>query len=100
MGFIRSLDPKLVTTLLTAAIVRVATELLGVAEDDPLLQGFIALAVAAVVGWLTPNAGTLARAGHGTGNPARNPQAGYGVIELVVGVLLVLILVFVLLRLV
>lgn len=69
MAFLRTLDPKLVTTLVTAIIVRVATELLGVAEDDPLLQAAIALAAAAVVGWLTPNDGTVLRTEHEDGNP-------------------------------
>lgn len=65
--FIRQLDPKLVTTLLSAAIVRLGLEL-GVAESDPLLQGFIALAVAAVVGYLTPNSGTVLRTEQEDGN--------------------------------
>lgn len=66
-AFLRSLDPKLVTTLVTAALVRLALEL-GVAENDPLLQGVIALAVAAVVGYRTSNDGTVLRTEHESGN--------------------------------
>ena len=75
MGFLKSLDPKLVSALVTAALVRLGLEL-GVAEDDPLLQSFIALAAAAVAGYFTPNDGTLLREGvldDGNPDPERLP---------------------------
>jgi hypothetical protein len=62
------LDPKLTATVLTAALTRLAVEVLGVAEPDPLLQGGIALAVAAVAGYLTANEGTILRTEHADGN--------------------------------
>jgi hypothetical protein len=68
MSFIRTLDPKLVVTLVTLAITRVAVELLGVAESDPLLQTFIALVAAAVAGYWTPNAATVLRTEQESGN--------------------------------
>jgi hypothetical protein len=74
--FLRTLDPKLVTTLASLAITRAAVELLGVAESDPLLQAVIALVVAAYVGYKTPNAATVLRTPQESGNPdmARAPQ--------------------------
>lgn len=69
LTFLRTLDAKLVTTLVSLAITRAAVELLGVAESDPLLQSVIALAAAAVVGYLTPNAGTVLRTDQQSGNP-------------------------------
>jgi hypothetical protein len=69
LAFIRTLDPKLVTTLVSLAITRVAVELLGVAESDPLLQSVISFAVAGVTGYLTPNAATILRAPQESGNP-------------------------------
>ncbi len=68
MDFFRTLDSKLVATVLTAALTRLAVEFLGVAESDPLLQGFIALAVATVAGFLVPNDGTVLRTEHADGN--------------------------------
>ncbi len=68
------LDPKLVATVLTAALTRLAVELLGVAESDPLLQGAIALAVATVAGYLVPNEATVLRTEHADGN-AVPPEA-------------------------
>lgn len=69
LTFLRTLDPKLVTTLASLAITRAAVELLGVAESDPLLQAVLALAVAAIVGYRTPNDGTVLRTPQESGNP-------------------------------
>jgi len=75
-AFLRTLDPKLVTTLASLAITRVAVELLGVVESDPLLQSVIALTVAAIVGYLTPNAATILRTPQESGNPDRFTDDG------------------------
>jgi hypothetical protein len=59
MSFLRSLDPKLVATVLTFALTRGILEL-GIAWD-PTTEGIVAGVVAAVVGYLWPNDGTLLR---------------------------------------
>lgn len=60
LNFLRSLDPKLIATIVTTAITRLAFEV-GIPGDDPLLQSAVALAAGAVAGWLWPNEGTLLR---------------------------------------
>jgi hypothetical protein len=71
---VRDLDPKLVSTVLAATIARRAVERLGLAKSSPLAQASIVLAVAALVGWLTPNAATVLRAPQESGNAI--PPAG------------------------
>jgi len=101
MAFIRALDPKLVSTLVTAIIARLALEL-GVAEDDPLLQSAIALVVAAVVGFLTPNEGSVLRTVHDDGNPkipeGLRADQGYSLVETVLVVFVIVVILVVLVR--
>jgi hypothetical protein len=56
-------DNKLLTSLLTTAITR-AVLAIGLNVDDPLVGTAISLAVGAIVGYLTPNEGSVLR-GHG-----------------------------------
>lgn len=62
MSFLRSLDPKLVATVLTFALTRLVLEL-GIAWD-PTVEAIVSGVVAAVVGYLTPNDGTVLREGN------------------------------------
>jgi hypothetical protein len=96
MGFIRSLDPKLVSTLLATGLARAVLALGGDPVGDPLYNGLIALAVGAVVGWLWPNAGTVLRTPQEDGNPdLTKSQAGYGIIELLFALILLVLLIWV-----
>lgn len=108
LDFVRSLDSKLVSTLLSTALARGALALGGDPVGDPLWNGLISLAVGAVIGWLWPNDGSVLRAEQESGNPDEqlvsghvdaDGERGQSVIELVIGVLLILILVAVLMRL-
>lgn len=73
MGFIRSLDPKLVSTVIATALARAILAIGGDPVGDPLWNGLIALGVGAIVGWLWPNDGTVLRTKHERGNP-RGPR--------------------------
>lgn len=61
-------DSKLIVTIVTAVLARVALEA-GISDDDTV-QTLIPLVAAAVAGYLTPNEGSILR-GHGAddGNP-------------------------------
>jgi hypothetical protein len=73
-GFIRSLDPKLWTTVISAAATRLVLEAGGDPVGDPLWSSLIALAVGAFVGWRTPNDGTVLRTPQESGNA--DPEMG------------------------
>jgi hypothetical protein len=48
-----------------------------------------------VAGWLTPNAGTVLRTEHEGGNPDPSKlQAGYALVELLVGAILLLVFIW------
>jgi len=65
---LRALDPKLVSFALGAGLTYLATEVFGFAVDDPVAQSAIALIVGSVVSWGWPNAATIARTSHESGN--------------------------------
>lgn len=67
MSFLRTLDPKLKYTVLTFAAARLALEL-GV-PWDPTLEATVAGVVASLVGFATPNDGTVLRTPQEDGNP-------------------------------
>lgn len=67
IAFVRSLDPKLVTTVLSFAATRTALAL-GVSLD-PALEAAIAGIVAALVGYWTANEATVLRTPQEDGNP-------------------------------
>lgn len=78
MGFIRSIDPKLVSTVVVTVLTYVVTDLLNVGLEDPLLgqgalnityAGAISLAAGAIAGWWTSNAATILRTPQESGNP-------------------------------
>lgn len=69
MAFVRSLDPKLVSTLIATALARGVLAIGGDPVGDPLYNGLISLAVGAVVGYLWPNDGTVLRTPQESGNP-------------------------------
>ena len=69
LTFLRTLDPKLVSTLLATALARGVLEVGGDPINDPLWSGVVSLAVGAVVGWLWPNDGTVLRTSQESGNP-------------------------------
>ena len=61
------LDNKLITSFVTVALTR-AVLAIGLDVDDPLVGTAIALAVGAVVGYLTPNDATVLRNPQDSGN--------------------------------
>lgn len=67
MDFLRSLDPKLISTVVTFALTRLALEL-GI-DWDPTLEAIAAGIAASIVGYLTPNQATILRTAHDDGNP-------------------------------
>jgi hypothetical protein len=79
MGAIRALDPKLVSTVLTTALVRLVLELGGDPVGDPLYSGLISLAVGAMVGFFWPNDGTVLRTPQESGNAGEPSTEGFTV---------------------
>lgn len=73
MTFLRTLDPKLTYTVVSAILARVVLEL-GV-SDDETVQSVLPLAIAAVVGYVTPNDATVLRTEQEDGN-AHLPNEG------------------------
>jgi hypothetical protein len=69
MVFLRSLDSKLVTTVVGIALMRVLLELGGDPVGDPLWSNLIALAVGGFAGWWKSNVGSALRAPQESGNP-------------------------------
>lgn len=67
--FVRSLDPKLVRTIVTFVAARCALEL-GI-PWDPTLETALATILAAAVGYQTPNDATLLRTPQESGNAKR-----------------------------
>lgn len=55
MDFIRSLDPKLVSSVVTIGLSRAVLAVGGDPVGDPLWNSLIALALGAIVGWVWPN---------------------------------------------
>lgn len=94
MGFIRNLDAKLVSSVVTIGLSRAVLALGGDPVGDPLYNSLISLALGAVVGWLYPNTGTVLRTKQEDGNPdpSKLNEAGQGLVELVI-VLFVLVLI-------
>lgn len=70
-----NLDPKLVVTVVTAALTR-AVLALGLSVDDPLVGTVISLAAGAVAGYLVPNEGTVLRTPQEDGNAAVPSEEG------------------------
>ncbi|HYI79990.1 MAG TPA: hypothetical protein VEW67_03945 [Thermoleophilaceae bacterium] len=69
VAVLRTLDSKLVSTVVTTGLTYLAVELVDFAENDPLLQAFVSLVAGSIVGYRWPNAGTVLRTEHDPGSP-------------------------------